>query len=49
VRFSSAAHQVRLLKVTESQREELTKWAQSRTLPARDVFHVKLILADGAT
>lgn len=34
-----------LLKVTESQRTELTKWAQSRTLPAGDVFHAKLILA----
>ena len=34
-----------LLKVTESQREELTKWAQSRTLPAGDVFRAKLILA----
>jgi len=34
-----------LLKVTESQREELTKWAQSRTLPAGDVFRARLILA----
>jgi transposase len=34
-----------LLKVTESQRAELTKWAQSRTLPAGDVFRAKLILA----
>jgi transposase len=34
-----------LLKVTESQRTELTKWAQSRTLPAGDVFRAKLILA----
>jgi transposase len=39
------------LKVTESQREELTKWAQSRTLPAGDVFRAKIILAlaDGWT
>jgi len=39
------------LKVTESQREELTRWAQSRTLPAGDVFRAKLILAlaEGST
>jgi transposase len=39
------------LKVTERQREELTKWAQSRTLPVGDVFRAKLILAlaDGWT
>jgi hypothetical protein len=40
-----------LLKVTETERAELTKWAQSRTLPAGDVFRAKLILAlaDGWT
>jgi transposase len=40
-----------LLRITDVQREELTKWAQSRTLPAGDVFRAKLILglADGAT
>jgi transposase len=40
-----------LLLITESQREELAKWAQSRTLPAGDVFRAKLILAlaDGCT
>lgn len=40
-----------LLKVTETQRAELTKWAQSRTLPAGDVLRAKLILAlaDGWT
>jgi transposase len=27
------------------QREELTRWAQSRTLPAGDVFRARLILA----
>jgi hypothetical protein len=33
------------------QRSELTKWAQSRTLPAGDVFRARLILAlaDGAS
>ncbi len=34
-----------LLKLTDEQREELTRWAQSRTLPAGDVFRAKLILA----
>lgn len=40
-----------LLHLNESQREELTKWAHSRTLPAGDVFRAKLILslADGMT
>ncbi len=40
-----------LLELTESQREELTKWAHSRTLPAGDVFRAKLILslAEGMT
>jgi transposase len=40
-----------LLKVTEAQREELTRWSQSRSLPAADVFRAKLILAlaDGWT
>lgn len=40
-----------LLHLNESQREELTRWAHSRTLPARDVFRAKLILslADGMT
>ena len=40
-----------LLRITDVQREELTKWAQSRTLPAGDVFRAKLILllADGWT
>ena len=37
--------------MNESQREELTKWAHSRTLPAGDVFRAKQILslADGMT
>ena len=40
-----------LLKVTESERKELTEWANSRTLAAGDVFRAKLILslADGLT
>jgi len=39
----------RVDKLTEEQREELTRWAQSRTLPAGDVFraHLMLALADG--
>ena len=40
-----------VLRVTDEQRSELTKWAQSRTLPAGDVFRARLILAlaQGAT
>ena len=40
-----------LLELTETEREELTKCANSRTLPAGDVFRAKLIiaLADGMT
>jgi transposase len=40
-----------LLHLNQSQREELTRWAHSRTLPAGDVFRAKLILslADGMT
>jgi hypothetical protein len=34
-----------LLQITDVQREELTGWSQSRTLPAGDVFRAKLILA----
>jgi transposase len=34
-----------LLQVTEEQREELERWAQSRTLPAGDVSRARLILA----
>ncbi|MEN6603117.1 MAG: IS630 family transposase [Bryobacteraceae bacterium] len=34
-----------MLTVTQEQREELTRWAQSRTLPAGDVFRARLILA----
>lgn len=40
-----------LLRITDEQRNELSKWAASRTLPAGDVFRARLILAlaDGAT
>lgn len=31
--------------IANEQREELTRWAQSRTLPARDLFRARLILA----
>jgi hypothetical protein len=34
-----------LLALTSEQREELTRWAQSRSLPAGDVFRARLILA----
>ena len=34
-----------LLTLTDEQRDELKKWAQSRTLPAGDVFRARLILA----
>src|SRR5271156_2949556 len=41
----------RVLAIADEQRSELTKWAQSRTLPAGDVFRARLILAlaDGAS
>src|ERR1700685_2897462 len=40
-----------LLKLIPEQREDLQRWAQSRTLPAGDVFRPRLILAfaDGTT
>jgi transposase len=40
-----------LLKLIAEQREDLQRWAQSRTLPAGDVFRARLILAlaDGTT
>src|ERR1044071_9892237 len=34
-----------VLAITEEQRIELAGWAQSRTLPAGDVFRARLILA----
>ena len=41
----------RLLPVSVEQRDELESWAQSRSLPAGDVFRARLILAlaDGLT
>src|ERR1035438_10254054 len=36
-----------LLKLTDEQKQELRGWAQSRTLPAGDVFRARLILALG--
>ena len=40
-----------LLKLIPEQREDLQRWAHSRTLPAGDVFRARLILAlaDGTT
>jgi transposase len=40
-----------LVSLTDQQREELTQWSQSRTLPAGDVFRARVILAlaDGMT
>ena len=40
-----------LISLTGEQREELTGWSHSRTLPAGDVFRARLILAlaDGLT
>jgi hypothetical protein len=32
-------------QLTQEHREELTRWAQSRTLPAADVFRARLVLA----
>ena len=34
-----------MLPLTDEQRNALTSWAQSRTLPAGDVFRARLILA----
>ena len=35
----------RVSELSQEQREELTRWAQSRTLPAGDVFRARLMLA----
>src|SRR2546425_9306707 len=37
-----------LLTLTAEEEEELERWAQSRTLPAGDVFRARLILVLGA-
>jgi transposase len=34
-----------VLRLTDEEREELTRWSNSRTLPAGDVFKAKLVLA----
>jgi hypothetical protein len=34
-----------VIKVSEEEREELTRWSKSRTLAAGDVFKARLILA----
>ncbi len=41
----------KLLALTKEERAEMTRWAQSGTLPAGDVFRARLILAlaDGLT
>src|SRR6476659_485726 len=51
MRLSAVAGYRELVLLTEEQRKELTGWAQSRTLPAGDVFRARLILAlaDGMT
>ena len=45
MRHYHVAHNRELLQVTCEEREELERWAQSRTLPAGDVFRARLILA----
>jgi transposase len=45
VRLYDVADNRNLLQVTTEQRDELERWAQSRTLPAGDVFRARLILA----
>lgn len=37
----------RVLQLSDEQRQELTRWAQSRTLPAGEVLRARLILALG--
>lgn len=51
IRLAYVAGYRELLSLTKEQREELTRWSQSRTLPAGDVFRARLILAlaDGMT
>lgn len=45
MRLYDVADNRNLLQVTTEQRDELERWAQSRTLPAGDVFRARLILA----
>jgi transposase len=44
-RHYDVAHNRELLQVSSEERRELQRWAQSRTLPAGDVFRARLILA----
>jgi len=44
-RLEDMAAKRELLQVSPEQREELERWAQSRGLPAGDVFRARLILA----
>jgi transposase len=44
-RHFDVGHNRELLRVTSEEREELECWAQSRSLPAGDVFRARLILA----
>jgi transposase/transposase-like protein len=50
-RHYEVADNQRLLQVSAEQRDELEEWAQSRSLPAGNVFRARLILAlaDGMT
>ena len=45
IRHFDVAHNRELLQVTSEEREELERWAQSRSLPAGDVSRARLILA----
>jgi hypothetical protein len=45
LRLSNVQRYRQLLKLTEAERKELTRLAQSRALPAGDVFRARLILA----
>lgn len=45
LRLYEVADNRKLLQVNPEQRAELERWAQSRTLPAGDVFRARLILA----
>ena len=45
LRLSNVRRYRELLKLAEEEREELTRQAQSRALPAGDVFRARLVLA----
>ena len=42
---TSATRGFTLLELTAAEKQDLERWAQSRTLPAGDVFRARLILA----